>query len=326
MNQSEKVFVRNSAIVIGISFFLSQMVFGNFLFTIPLLVLAPKISKGEKALAPVGVLAFLLLASELFKSREALGDPVGRTLLLIGLFIPVVLLVSCSIWIYLERKRLFVRYLASASFGVVASLILVIWFSMGTQTVLEVDATMLKTFQVLFGQLENSGIENSLDPTVISANDTEWLYRMVVKLSGAVLVPFCMGLCGFASFASLLITLKREGTFGARISQWRLPELTLWVFLGSWTLVLLTVLLKTGYLPRALSLNIALGSAVLYAIQGLAIVVHFIRRKSLAVNLGRMLTGLFLMAILLPGLNILVVFVLPLLGVTETWIVYRKNE
>ena len=326
MNQNETVFLRNSAIIVGISFFLSQMIFSNFLFTVPLLVLAPKFSKGEKALIPVGAVAFLLLASELFKSREALGDPVGRTLLLIGLFIPVVLLVSCSIWILMERERLLIRYLASASFGVVASLILVIWFSMGSETVLDVDATMLQTFQVLFGQLENSGIESSLSPTVISSNDTEWLYRMVVKLSGAVLVPFCMGLSGFASFASLGITLKREGTFGKRISLWRFPELTLWVFLGSWTVVLLTVMLETSYLPRALSLNIALGSSVLYAIQGIAIVVHFMRRKSPSVNLGRLLSLLFLIAILLPGLNILVVFVLPLLGVTETWIVYRKNE
>ncbi|WP_320130395.1 DUF2232 domain-containing protein [uncultured Sphaerochaeta sp.] len=326
MNQSETVSIRDSAIVVGVSFLLSQLVFSNFLFTIPLLVLAPRFAKGEKALIPVGIVALLVLASELYKSREALADPVGRVLLLIGLFIPVVLLVSCSIWILLEKKRLLVRYLASASFGVVVSLLLVIWFSRGSKTVLAVDASILKAFKVLFGQLEKSGLESSLNQASVSSTDTEWLYRMVVKLAGAVLVPMCMGLCGFASFISLGFILKREGTFSIRISQWRLPENTLWVFLGSWTLVLFLVMLKASYVLRALSLNIALGSSVLYAIQGIAIVVHFIHRKSPAVNLGRLLSSLLLLAIFIPGLNVLVVFVLPLLGVTETWIVYRKNE
>ena len=75
-----------------------------------------------------------------------------------------------------------------------------------------------------------------------------------------------------------------------------------------------------------LSLQVALGSAVLYAVQGMAIVTHFMLRKGIAVNTGRLVTTTFLLAFLIPGVNLLVVFVLPLLGVTETWIVYRRNE
>jgi len=55
-------------------------------------------------------------------------------------------------------------------------------------------------------------------------------------------------------------------------------------------------------------------------------VTHFMLRKGIAVNTGRLVATMFLLAFLIPGVNLLVVFVLPLLGVTETWIVYRRNE
>jgi hypothetical protein len=86
------------------------------------------------------------------------------------------------------------------------------------------------------------------------------------------------------------------------------------------------MVIKAPFLGRALALNVALGSCVLYAVQGMAIVMHFVRRKGLPISGGRLMMSLFLIAFLVPGLNILVVFLLPLLGVLETWIVFRKDE
>lgn len=326
MNQGESVGIKQYGIVIGLSFVLSQMVFTNFLFTIPLLVLAQRYPKGERTLLPVGAVTVLLMVTELFKLRQALDTPVGRTLLLVGLFVPVVLLVSAFIWIQLSGERLLVRYLASASFGVVAALVLVIWFSSGSKTIAELDTAVLGIFQEFFAQFETGGLANSFGSGMLTDAEVEQLYRTAVMASGAMLVPVSMGLSGFASFVSLAITDRKGSAFTERVSRWRLPEVVLWVFLGSWSVVLVTMMVRTGYLPRALALNVALGSALLYAVQGLAIVVHWVRRKSPQANLGRLLTGLFLIVILFPGLNVLVVFVLPLLGVTETWIVYRKNE
>jgi heme/copper-type cytochrome/quinol oxidase subunit 4 len=326
MNQGVSARTRQYAIVIGLSFLLSQMVLTNLLFTIPLLVLAQRYPRGERTFVPVGAVAVLLLVTELFRLRSALDTPVGRVLLLVGMFVPVVSLVSASIWIWLEDRRLLFRYLASASFGVVAALVLVIWFSGGSETVLELDASVLAIFQDFLSRFGAVGEGNALGSEMFSPAEIEGLYRTTVKASGAILVPFSMGMNGFASFVSLAIAGgRKDNAFAERVSRWRLPENTLWVFLGSWTVVLAVMFSGAGYLPRALALNIAFGCSLLYAVQGLAIVVHLVRKKSPAVNLGKLLMGLFLIVILFPGLNVLVVFVLPLLGVTETWIVYRKN-
>ncbi|MFA6681024.1 MAG: DUF115 domain-containing protein [Sphaerochaeta sp.] len=319
MNQSDKQLMGKAAMVTGVSFVLSRFMLGNFLFTIPLMVLAPKISDRRYALVPVAAVALLTTIISLFQARGALGDPAGRLLLGIGLFIPLVLLVASAVWIYLDDQRTMVRYLASAAFGVVASIGLVIWLSSGSASVAEVDAIMLETFSALFGQLDgNSG--------TLSARDLEMVYRMSVLVSGSILVPLTMGLVGFASFMAMSYLGRNDGDFTKRVSNWSIPYDTLWVFLGSWTVVLFMMILKAPYLGRALVMNVALGSCVLYAIQGMAIVMHFVRRKGLPISGGRLMISLFLIAFLVPGLNVLVVFLLPLLGVLETWIVFRKDE
>jgi len=319
MNQSEKQLMGKAAMVAGVSFVLSRFMLGNFLFTIPLLVLAPKISDRRYALVPVAAVALLTMIVSLFQARGALADPAGRLLLGIGLFIPVVLLVAAAVWIYLDDRRTIVRYLASASFGVVASIGLVIWLSSGSETVAQVDALMLESFRSLFSLMDGSS-------GTLSSRDLEKVYRLSVMVSASVLVPLCMGLVGFASFMAMSYLGRYDGNFSQRITRWSVPYETLWVFLGSWTVVLFLMVLKAPFLGRALALNVALGSCVLYAVQGMSIVMYFVRRKGLPISGGRLMISLFLIAFLVPGLNVLVVFVLPLLGVLETWIVFRKDE
>lgn len=303
----------------GVSFILSRFMLGNFLFTIPLMVLAPKISDRRHALIPVGAVALLTLIVSLFQARGALSDPAGRLLLGIGLFIPFVLLVASAVWIYLDDQRTMVRYLASCAFGVVVSIGLVIWLSSGSEAVAQVDAIMLESFRALFGMLDGGSGS-------FTARDLEKVYRMSVMVSGSVLVPLCMGLVGFASFMAMSYLGRYDEDFSKRVPRWSVPYESLWVFLGSWTVVLLLMVFKAPFLGRALALNVALGSCVLYAVQGMAIIMHFVRRKNLPISGGRLMMSLFLIAFLVPGLNILVVFLLPLLGVLETWIVFRKDE
>lgn len=319
MNQSEKKLLGRVALVVGVSFILSRIMLGNFLFTIPLMVLAPKISDRRFALVPVGAVALLTLTVSLFQGRYALMDPAGRLLLVIGLFIPFVLLVASAVWIYLDNQRAMVRYLASCAFGIGVSIGLVIWLSNGSETVLKVDAIMLESFRALFSQLDSGS-------TALSARDLEKVYRLSVRMFGSVLVPFCMGLIGFTSFMAMSYLGRDGDEFSKRVPTWTLPYDTIWLFLGSWTVVLLMILFKASYRGSALALNVALGSSVLYAVQGMAIVMHFVRRKGLPISGGRLMMSLFLIAFLVPGLNVVVVFVLPLIGVLETWIVFRKDE
>ena len=322
MNQKNRELLKILLVAVGVSYVLSRLMVGNFLFTIPLMVLAPKFSDRKGELLPVILVGALILLTELIRSRDALSSEEGRILLVIGLFIPSVLLVAAAVWIALAKQRTVYRYLASCLFGVVASFTVVIWFSRPTETLMRVNSAMYETFRLILGQA--TGTTDTVFPMADDAIRS--VYNMSVLTIGAVLAPLCMALVGFASFLAMSYQARFDSSFSLRVSAWKVPDFLIWIFLASWTFALLLILAKAGYLVRALALQVALGSTVLYAVQGMSIVTHFMLRKGVAVNTMKLVTTTFLLVFLIPGVNLLVVFVLPLLGVTETWIVYRRNE
>lgn len=309
--------MKMTLIVSMVSIVLSQLAIGNFIFTIPLIALAPRYFNRRQALMPVGIVALLVVLIELVRSG---GFPSSESRILgaVSLFVPAVLLVGSAVWITLDGYRLLHRYLASCLFAVVASVSLVVWFHSASEAILRVDAMMSESFGALFAQFSGSVVR--YDATV------NLLYRSMVMILGAVLAPLMMAIMGFTFYvASSFQSRYSEEPFAVRFSRIRLPEKGIWVFLGGWTLVLVFILSKSGYLPLALTIQCALSISMLYAIQGFAIVLFHLVKRNLVHRVGRLGFMIVFLMFLVPGLNLLVVFALPLLGVTETWIAYRRN-
>ncbi len=105
----------------------------------------------------------------------------------------------------------------------------------------------------------------------------------------------------------------------------RIPAYMLWLLLLTWGGVLLGLFVDLG--PFAYVLwNLAMIVGFLYAMQGVAIVQHLFRIK----NVGRgarylLLTGAIAL-LFVPIANLVVLVSFPLLGVSETWIHYRRLE
>jgi hypothetical protein len=318
MDQSQRApIVKMTLIVSAVSIVLSQLMIGNFLFTIPLIALAPRYLNRRQALMPVGIVALLVALIELIRS-SGFPSSESRVLGAVSLFVPAVLLVGSAVWITLDGYRLLYRYLASCLFAVVASISIVIWFSSAGEAILRVDSMMSESFRTLFAQFSGSAIQ--YDATM------NLLYRTMVMILGAVLAPMMMAIMGFAFYVALSFQSRgSEEPFVVRFSRIRLPENGIWVFLSGWTLVLVFVLVKSGYLPRALAIQCALSISLLYAIQGFAIILFHLVKRNLVHRVGRLGFMVVLLMFMVPGLNLLVVFALPLLGVTETWIAYRRN-
>lgn len=100
-----------------------------------------------------------------------------------------------------------------------------------------------------------------------------------------------------------------------------LPEKLIWGFLLGWFGVLLTLIRPLGWVS-ILFWNIALLSTVLYGMQGVDILRYYLRKleRFRVVILFTILLFLFI-----PGLNILIMVGIPLLGVSELWIQYRRT-
>jgi len=110
------------------------------------------------------------------------------------------------------------------------------------------------------------------------------------------------------------------------IDELRLPYDLLWVFLASWSLVLAAVLLHAPRSAEAFAWNCGLTLALTYAAQGLGIVTHLFKKWNMPKSLRIIFVVMALIALATPTAGIVVAIALPLFGVTEIWIPYRKTK
>lgn len=108
------------------------------------------------------------------------------------------------------------------------------------------------------------------------------------------------------------------------IRNYRVPERWVWVFLLAWAGILLDVVAGVGGFRYA-AWNLGLIMLFLYGIEGVGIVRHWLVARGVS-GWIRMALGVGVAIMLFwPGANVLVMIILPGIGVSETWIRYRKS-
>lgn len=123
-----------------------------------------------------------------------------------------------------------------------------------------------------------------------------------------------------------------QPSMAPKIVEFDVPEKLVWFFFVPLTVVLLNVLLENkgmklelGMVGFAVSNSLYIMGA-LYALHGLGLAQYLLEKRK--ANLGmRRLSGLFLIImVLIFPLNIILVFLLTGLGVSELWINYRHKD
>lgn len=325
--------IRDASLMVLASLLLYRLTFTNILFTIPLLLLAPRFEDRKYALLPVAVVFLLVVGGELFTARNALTLPTTPLILIIGLFIPVTLLVAAAVWIWLRGRRNLVRYLASCAFAVVGGFGLAVWLQSGSEVVAKVAELYSSTFKALFSSLmpttssliPTGEVAQVASETTILGLNADVLFALCVQVVYRTFVPMCMALIGVSALLSECMLHRQDDGWQRNVSNWRLPENTIWVFLGAWTVVLVNMLLSLPDAVSAVVMNLALAVSLLYMVQGISILLFLIRKRNPFFSVSRAVVFVII-CLILPGLNALVVLALPLLGALETWITFRKND
>ena len=110
---------------------------------------------------------------------------------------------------------------------------------------------------------------------------------------------------------------------GYELTEFSLPVAAVWVLIGSWGGVLLSMVTDLGGVAY-LFWNVAFVSLAIYAIQGIAIVWYYLDKRGTQRGTRiAIAVGLFV-GLLIPGLRIVVLLGLPGLGVSEIWIDYHR--
>jgi hypothetical protein len=310
------------------SLLLYHLGFGFFLFLIPFQVLAVRRDAGSmyasQALA-VAALAVIRLVTLL---RATAGE---GSWLMSGVEIAVfsVLLLALAIvnLPILAGHRAVYRLLAAAGTAAALFVPLILVLSRSRLFLQEMEGLFTAASKSMRAIL--AGPDNPATPWIADLLEPGPLMRMCGEYVQRSFLPDALALVGFSWWAGTVSGRKSMGRPSAaatpRLASYRLPSFFVWPFIVSWAAIAADLFLGIAAFGYA-AWNLGLAMLLLYGMQGLAIFrflfeKHHIRRGwwiLLMVGLGILLAS--------PRLNIVFLFGIPLLGVSEQWITYRIPE
>jgi hypothetical protein len=304
---------------IGLGAVLYVFGFTAFLFVLPLLLLTDQLVSLEEKLLPFGLLAIVVFLVELIPQLSTLGQPLGKGLLAMGLFLPVALIGSSVIWTILKKIDVLSRFLICASFIGLVIVIFGVWFMRHDASVQALDKQYIDLLNSMFTTVGSDGNQK-----LVMGVEPVQLYYLLKHVIASLLLPVVAAFFGFSAFLQLASRFRDSMEFTRKISDFHIPSDYVWFFLCAWLAFVAVAKFGNNQILSIVVLNIALFFALVYAIQGMSIVTYRMVHKGKQVSAVKLFVITGLLAILLPGLNIVIVFVFPLLGVMETWFTLRK--
>lgn len=109
------------------------------------------------------------------------------------------------------------------------------------------------------------------------------------------------------------------------LEKFEVPEQFLWPFIIGWAGVLLDVVFGLGVVGYPIW-NIAMILLVIYAFSGIGILRYLFRKYGVGPGLRIMVMIASIIVLFTPGINLVLVVGVPLLGVSEYWIHFRYEE
>ncbi len=306
-------------VAVAASIILYQLNVLYFLFVIPLNILALRRSKNIFLSAAGVVLVVVILQDMIRFSGNAVAGQ-NNLMLAIGLYGPIALLTGTVTYHLLDAsiRRLY-RFIISMGFPVMVGFVLIMVYEGNSSVAVSTREAVQEQLVVLFDAAKQLGYGDILAPF-----DPKTMYKMVIAVIERCVLPGFAIQLGFCILLANRVVEYRTKSKRIQFSKFKSPELMIWPFLISWAIVLLNNFIDLGMLG-ILGWNLGLGAALIYFIQGLTIVEFLLKKKQ--VKLTKVTVVIWLVVILfMPGINILVLIGMPLLGVSEIWIHYRDDR
>lgn len=315
MDQRYATFVRNGVVGVVTSFFLYKFTSTTAFFIIPLLLVAPRIERNQALLLPLVVL-LLIVGDSLIRGRGIAWDRTYLGSLAVGFYLPLSMLIGVVVYLLLPDKPMLVKFLAGSAFAAFGGVCLVLWFRSSSEAARETGEAL----RALYAQL----IDTLLGSTLGLGVSGDQLFDLIVKVLELMFLPLFMVQYGFSLLLSEFLLHRANPTFQQRLEWWKLPPNSIWVFLISWSVVLLLRFVELPFIAM-LAWNSALAISLLYLVQGMSLVAFLVRKRNQRISAMKIFILLGLLVVM-PGINSVFLIALPLLGVSETWFSFRVEE
>ncbi|MFW5694199.1 MAG: hypothetical protein ACOCYB_03455 [Alkalispirochaeta sp.] len=120
------------------------------------------------------------------------------------------------------------------------------------------------------------------------------------------------------------IVLRRYGLMQS-VRPARVMNDLVWIVIAGLAIVVGSEFVETGFaLP--VGWNALLVGSFLFGVQGVGLIQHLVRLRGASDRGERWVPTIVLMLLFIPGINILVMLGVPLLGMSEVWVDYRRGD
>jgi hypothetical protein len=325
LNQGSSRRLRDAAIAVILATVFSQFGLLLFFFTVPLYALYYR--KGfSDLLKASGTVFVILIVLAFWKTRLVADTDLRRALVVIEMIIPVLLMLGLFFVIdvipvisgYRRLLRMLIATLAAALVFVPVYILLV-----NNQVFTDAVTAQLNAVVGVFTAEETGTYETEVFKSYLGEEGLiGYMKNFYLKSAGAIY--FLILMISSRAADLVLVRFGRKGIL--RLVDFNVPEILLWPMLLSAVAMLVDIfdLLKLGIISPIIW-NASIILLFLYGLQGLAIIRSLFIRFKVPNGLRLMTEFILIMILVMPGINLVVIIGLPVLGISETWINLRKS-
>lgn len=308
----EKKETRDYILLIALSFFLSVFSVGSLVFTLPLLFLSKRYPKKATDTACVAVMV-LTAGKQLFTSRDVLMNSLTYFFVGNNLFIPFALILGAMVWVNSKGMEVVKRLLFTMLPAFILFVLFAVIYTIFPQAAMAVKDTYREIFVSLFTQIFQ-----------MSSETISLMFDIVLELMLSIVMPLIFLNIVIVHYYFEAFSHKLDENFDKKVSSFTLPEVFIYFFLGLWTIMLLKRFVDIPGSVNVVINNLALTCTLFYGIQGFSIILYNLKRKGSMISGIKLMGFLILLMMLLPGINMILIFALIGVGVLNTWIELRK--
>ncbi|MCI7607431.1 MAG: hypothetical protein MSS69_11845 [Spirochaetales bacterium] len=290
---------------IAMSLILLSLEFTSLIYTLPIMAFVA-VSRREDGLKVFLPTALILILRSLYYSWGM------ENLLLwvcLDLYVPLSLLVAGYIWT-ISTGRLEKRLFLSILPAFLATILIGLVFFM--------DRALFDTFYMSMKDAFAAVMENTLAVLGIEA-DIDFLFLMVSVTVGVFALPTIVATACVSFFYYESRRHSRETALDDAVAAIELNTNIVWILILALALFLLGRFISMPLVLSMAFLSLVVTMLLVYSIQGFSVLMAWIKNGGVNMKSTTLFIILLMIGLLMPGLNIVVLIGLPVIGLIENF-------
>ncbi len=305
--------VRDFIITLVISSLMGLSNFFSLFIALPLLSFSSKHTKRETVITLL-VLISLLIAHSFYILK---GSAYYLFMVLMNLYIPLSLLAAGMIWTSTKGRRVDLRLVLS----VLPSLFIVLFCAV----VLSADRALFTSVYYGYRDAFVPVLEEMFSSLSLSV-DVEFVFLIIMTLAAVIMFPLVTGAVCVTLFIYESALHSREGDWDEKLISLEYSQSLVWLLIILLVVCLVSRLVSVPTVVFILSMSVTAALFIIYGVQGFSVLFSWLKGANAGFRSQTLFFILVLVGLLIPGVNLIVLIGVPVLGILENFFNLKKRK